>query len=133
MAHFAEINHENQVLRVVVVGNADCVNEHGQESEEVGVAFCKSLFGEDTNWKQTSYNGSFRKNYAGIGYFYDSMRDAFILPKPFESWKLNEVTCRWEPPVPMPEQDPEKLIPYVWSEERQEWIDPNLPLQPQTP
>ena len=121
MAHFAEINHENQVLRVIVVGNSDCTNAQGQESEQVGIAFCKSLFGDYTNWKQTSYNGNFRKNYANVGYVYDSMRDAFIPPKPFESWKLNEVTCRWEAPVPMPEQDPEKPIPYRWLEDNQEW------------
>ena len=122
MAHFAEINQENQVLRIIVVGNSDCMNEQGQESEGVGVVFCKSLFGDHTNWKQTSYNNTFRKNYADIGYFYDEMRDAFIPPKPFESWKLNEVTCKWEAPIPMPEQeDSEKPIPYRWVENKQEW------------
>jgi len=127
MAHFAEINHENQVLRVIVVGNSDCTNEHGQESEDIGIAFCKSLFGDYTNWKQTSYNGNFRKNYAGIGYHYDEMRDAFIPPKPYESWRLNEVTCNWEAPVPRPEFDPENPIPYRWLEDRQEWEKIEMP------
>ena len=118
MAHFAEINHENQVLRVIIVGNNDCKDQYGQESEEIGIQFCKSLFGDYTNWKQTSYNGSIRKNYAGIGYVYDSVRDAFIPPKPFDSWKLNEVTCKWESPIPMPEQDMTNPIPYRWEEEK---------------
>lgn len=121
MAHFAEINHENQVLRVIVVGNDDCKNENGQESEEIGIAFCKSLFGDYTNWKQTSYNATFRKNYATVGDVYDVMRDAFISPKPFESWRLNEATCRWESPVPMPEIDPENPAYYRWIEEKQDW------------
>jgi len=127
MAHFAEINHENQVLRVIVVGNSDCMNEHGQESEDIGIAFCKSLFGDYTNWKQTSYNGNFRKNYAGIRYHYDEMRDAFIPPKPYESWRLNEVTCNWEAPVLRPEFDPENPIPYRWLEDRQEWEKIEMP------
>lgn len=133
MAHFAEINHENQVLRVIIVGNNDCKDQYGQESEEIGIQFCKSLFGDYTNWKQTSYNGSIRKNYAGIGYVYDSVRDAFIPPKPFDSWKLNEVTCKWESPIPMPEQDMTNPIPYRWEEEKQEWVKLDILVPPQTP
>lgn len=121
MAHFAEINHENQVLRVVVVGNDDCKDQYGQESEEVGIAFCKSLFGDYTNWRQASYSGSLRKNYPSVGYTYDDMRNAFIPPKPYESWRLNEATCMWESPVPMPEQDPENPAIYNWDEQNQEW------------
>ena len=121
MAHFAEINHENQVLRVVVVGNDDCRDQYGQESEEVGIAFCKSLFGDYTNWRQASYSGSLRKNYPSVGYTYDDMRNAFIPPKPYESWRLNEATCLWESPVPMPERDPENPAIYNWDEQNQEW------------
>jgi hypothetical protein len=95
MAHFAELNEDNVVLRVVVVGN-EMLLENGQESEAKGVAFCKQLFGENTNWIQTSYNGSFRKNYAGIGYTYDVNRDAFIPIKPEgDGWTLDENLCVW--------------------------------------
>lgn len=123
MAHFAEINNENQVLRVIVVGDNDCKDQNGQESEEIGIQFCKSLLGEETNWKQTSYNKNIRKNYAAVGYFYDEAKDAFIPPRPFESWILNENTCLWEPPVAIPSQEEGKFIPYVWSEEKQNWIN----------
>lgn len=123
MAHFAEINHENQVLRVIVIGNSDCLDANGQESEDIGISFCKSLFGDHTEWRQTSYNGNIRKNYAGVGYFYNEEKDAFIPPKPFESWTLNETTCLWEPPTPIPPQEEGKFIPYVWSEEKQNWIN----------
>jgi hypothetical protein len=100
MAHFAELDTNNVVLRVIVVGNNMILNADGQESETVGVAFCHSLFGSDTIWVQTSYNGNFRKNYAGIGHTYDSVRNAFIPPKPEgDQWVLNEDTCRWHDPA----------------------------------
>lgn len=95
MAHFAELNQDNIVLRVIVVGN-EMLFENGQESEAKGIAFCKQLFGENTNWIQTSYNGNLRKNYAGIGYTYDASRDAFIAQKPEgEGWTLDEELCIW--------------------------------------
>jgi hypothetical protein len=95
MAHFAEINNERIVQRVIVVNNEDCLDESGQESEAVGAAFCNNLLGGI--WKQTSYNGNIRKNYAGIGYTYNEELDAFIPPKPEEgNWVLNEETCLWE-------------------------------------
>ena len=93
MAHFAEIDENGVVLRVIVVGNKDTADANGVEKEHIGAAFCERLFGG--TWKQTSYNGNFRKNYAGIGYTYDSDRDAFIPPKPFASWILNELTAQW--------------------------------------
>jgi hypothetical protein len=100
MAHFAELNADNTVLRVIVVGNDMTLDPNGQESEAVGIAFCHSLFGADTNWVQTSYNGNIRKNYAGIGYIYDLARDAFIPPKPGgDNWVLDENTCQWYDPV----------------------------------
>ena len=95
MAHFAELDANNIVLRVIVVHNNELM-DNGRESEAKGVAFCQSLFGG--NWKQTSYHANFRKNYAGIGYTYDATRDAFIAPQPDPSWVLNEDTCRWEDP-----------------------------------
>jgi hypothetical protein len=98
MAHFAELDQNNVVLRVIVVDNKDTADANGVEKESIGVAFCERLFGGV--WKQTSYNAyvnKFRKNYAGIGFTYDEQRDAFIPPKPAgDGWVLNEETCQWE-------------------------------------
>jgi hypothetical protein len=94
MAHFAELNEENKVIRVIVVSN-DQLLENGSESEAKGIAFCQSLLGG--TWIQTSYNGNFRKNYAGVGHIYDAERDAFIPIKPENGeWILDEDTCKWE-------------------------------------
>ena len=119
MAHFAELDENNIVLRVIVVSNADTSDVNGVEREEIGVAFCRSLFGSSTIWKQTSYNGNFRKNYAGIGYLYDASRDAFIPPRPFLSWLLNEQTCLWEAPVAYPNDGKG----YRWDEPTLSWIE----------
>ena len=116
MAHFAEIDTNNIVSRVIVVDDKDCLDESGNESEIVGSAFCTGLFGG--TWKQTSYNGSIRKNFAGIGHKYDPILDAFIPPHPFPSWILNEETCNWESPIPYPE-DNENI--YAWNEFAQQW------------
>jgi hypothetical protein len=120
MAHFAQIDENNIVLQVVVIANEDCQDENGNESEAVGVAFCKTVFGEDTNWAQTSYNGNMRYNYAGIGFTWDAENNAFYGPQPYPSWGLNE-GYRWQPPIPMPEipllPDGEASGHYVWSEE----------------
>lgn len=115
MAHFAELNQDNFVTRVIVVSNGDTQNENGIEIESIGAAFCKHLFGG--NWIQTSYNSNFRKNYAGIGYTYDASRDAFISPKPFDSWILDEETCRWVAPVAYPNDG--KF--YTWDESTTNW------------
>jgi hypothetical protein len=117
MAHFAQLDDNNIVTQVIVVNNTELLDENGQESEAKGIAFCQSLFGG--NWKQTSYNANFRKNYAGIGFTYDSGRNAFISPKPFPSWVLDEETCGWNPPVPHPTDD--KF--YTWNEDSQQWIE----------
>ena len=100
MAHFAELNASNEVLRVIVVANDELIDDNGDEQESLGVTFCVNLFGG--TWKQTSYNSNIRKNYAGIGFTYDSIRDAFIAPQPYASWTLDESTCQWEPPVAYP-------------------------------
>jgi hypothetical protein len=118
MAHFAQIDENNIVQNVIVVDNNDCLDANGVESETVGVEFCKSLLGGDTLWVQTSYNGNFRKNYAGIGYTYDSTRDAFIPPKPYESWVLLEETCQWIAPIPYPNDG--KM--YYWDEFIKNWV-----------
>lgn len=117
MAHFAQIEN-NKVVQVIVVNNDDC-QINGVEQESVGVDFCQSLFGSNTTWIQTSYNGNIRKNYAGIGYTYDSIRDAFIPPKPYNSWILNESTCMWEAPVQYP-VDGKK---YAWNEPTTSWVE----------
>tara|TARA_R100001460_G_scaffold27961_1_gene56151 strand:- start:99 stop:488 length:390 start_codon:yes stop_codon:yes gene_type:complete len=102
MAHFAELDSKNIVLRVIVLSNNDCLDSDKKESEDVGIEFCKKLYGDNTIWKQTSYNENMRKNYAAVGYIYDKDRDAFLTPQPFESWKLNETTCKYEPPIARP-------------------------------
>jgi hypothetical protein len=114
MAHFAQIEN-NIVTQVLVVTNEDTADTQGVEVESVGVAHCVSLLGG--LWKQTSYNGTFRKNYAGIGDTYDESRDAFIALQPFPSWVLDEDDCRWKSPVPYP--DDGKV--YTWNEETQTW------------
>ena len=123
MAHFAEIDENGVVLRVIVVGNKDTADANGVEKEHIGAAFCERLFGG--TWKQTSYNGNIRKNYAGIGYTYDAGRDAFIPPKPFASWVLVEETCQWKAPVDMPADagtgEPPKR--YQWDENTTSWIE----------
>lgn len=116
MAHFAKLDENNFVIAIHVVNNNELLM-NGQESEDKGIEFLKSLHGEFTQWKQTSYNGSIRKNYAGIGYLYDTQKDAFIAPQPYASWTLNEETCRWEAPIPMP-NDGDK---YIWNEDEQSW------------
>lgn len=121
MAHFAKLDENNNVLAVHVVNN-DVITIDGVESEQAGIDFLTGLHGH-TLWKQTSYNGTIRKNYAGIGYNYDAGRDAFIAPQPYGSWVLNETTCRWESPVPYPTVDPENPKRYGWFEPNQEWIE----------
>jgi hypothetical protein len=115
MAHFAQLDENNVVTQVIVVDNRDTSDANGVEKEYIGIAFCERLLGG--TWKQTSYNGNRRKNYAGIGYTYDSERDAFIPPKPYASWVLNEDTCLWEAPTPMPDDGQM----YAWNEETQTW------------
>jgi len=113
MAHFAEIDQDNRVLRVLVVANRDTADENGNEVEQIGQDFCNRLLGG--SWMQTSYNSNFRKHYAGIGYQYDQARDAFIPPKPYPSWILDEQTCNWIAPSPKPDGE------WYWDEETLSW------------
>jgi hypothetical protein len=115
MAHFAELDANNVVLRVIVIYNKDTADANGVEKEYIGAAFCDRLFGGI--WKQTSYNGVMRKNFAGIGYTFDSTRDAFIPTKPYASWQLNENTCLWNPPIPKPNDNNF----YTWNEVTVSW------------
>ena len=105
MSHWAEIDQNNIVLRVLVGDNSE---------PDEGEAFMNSLGG---TWVKTSYNGNIRKNYAAIDYTYDATRDAFIAPKPFNSWVLNEDTCQWQPPVAYPTDG----VMYQWDEETTDW------------
>lgn len=115
MAHFAELDKNNIVLRVIVVGNDDCRDVNGNESEAVGAAFCERLLGG--RWIQTSYNGNIRKRYAGIGFTYDADADVFIAPQPFPSWTLDE-NYDWVAPVPCPTEGM-----WTWDEAEGEWVE----------
>ena len=127
MAHFARIDKDNIVQIVRVVSNEDVLNESGVEEEAFGIAYLNKRHGVGFTWVQTSYNTvggvhsgggtPFRKNYAGKGYTYDKTRDAFIPPKQFASWTLNEDTCDWESPVAYPDDDKD----YTWNEDTTSW------------
>jgi hypothetical protein len=117
MAHFAKLDENNIVLMVCAVNNAELLDEHGIESENKGIEFLINWSDGYTNWKQTSYNASFRKNYASIGDRYDSNLDAFIPQQPFPSWTLDMETCRYIPPFPFPEDG----YRYYWDEENITW------------
>ena len=121
MAHYAELDSNNVVKQVIVVSNADTSTAQGEEKESIGIAFCERLLGG--TWVKTSYNAKIRKNYAGIGYTYDKDRDAFIPPKPYASWVLNETTCLWNAPMPYPTDLGTPDVPkmYTWNEETRTW------------
>ena len=111
MAHFAKLGVGNIIEKVEVVSNDIATNE------QAGVDFLNTLYKTEDVWKQTSYNGNIRKNFAGIGFTYDQARDAFIPPKPFNSWTLDEDTCLWEAPVAYPDDGQA----YKWNETDQQW------------
>jgi len=134
MAYFAKLNLNNIVEQVISINNSIITDNNKIEQEQLGVDFINQLYKTNDIWKKTSYNTrggkyfnsdntlgdqskAFRKNYAGIGYNYDSQRDAFILPKPFNSWILNESTCLWESPVAKPDDN----NIYTWNEEILNW------------
>ena len=135
MAHFAKLGINSKVIGVEVVADADCKNADNIEDEQVGIQFLENIHGWPL-WKQTSYNTQanvhalggtpFRKNYAGIGYTYDEDRDAFIPPKPYASWVVNETTCVYEAPVAYPSVttygDPAKPYEISWDETNGRWI-----------
>lgn len=119
MAHFAQLNDANQVVQVIVVNNDEIQNLPFPESEPLGIAFCQTLFGAATRWVQTSYNASFRYNYAGIDFTFDEKAEAFVPPQPFPSWTLDTSTYQWSAPVPYPTDG--KI--YVWDEDALNWIE----------
>ena len=141
MAHFAQLNENNEVIAVNVIADSDCQDSDGNESEAVGIAFCKTLWGADTTWLQTSYNTlvgkrwknnnteedtekpQFRKNFAQVGYTYDSSKNAFIEAKPYPSWVLDDATGRYDAPTPYPQDEDGDSIPgYEWDEESTSWV-----------
>jgi hypothetical protein len=119
MAHFAQLDNNNIVTTIIVVHNNELLDQDGNEIEQKGIDFCKTLFGQDTNWIQTSYNGNFRKNYASGGGTYNKELDAFIAQKPYASWILNTDTCKWEAPIAKPDEN--KL--YTWNEDILNWVE----------
>jgi hypothetical protein len=132
MASFAKIEN-NIVITVLSVVNEVLKDSNGVEQEQLGINFLKTLYNEpNAIWKQTSYNTvggvhllggiPFRKNHASVGYTYDQTRDAFIPPKPYNSWILNETTCQWEAPIPYP-TDGQR---YRWNEETLNWTLQNI-------
>lgn len=127
MSHFAQLDEDNMVLQILVVANEVLLDEDGNEVEQKGIDFCKSLIGEDTNWIQASYNGTIRKIYPAVGDSYDEAQDAFIPRKPFDSWVWDSTEWTWTPPVPMPTTEPNGNAVWRWSEINQEWreFDPN--------
>ena len=116
MASFAKIGLNGKVMEVVSIANETLQDSQNVERENLGI----KLLTELTHWpiwKQTSYNNNFRKNFAGVGYTYDEDKDAFIRPKPYNSWTLNETTCQWEAPMVKPDDSQR----YNWNEETQQW------------
>ena len=118
MAHFAKLDNKNKIVAVHPIANGVITDSDGNEQEQLGIDFLTQMYGNKL-WVQTSYNGNFRKNYAGVGFTYDKTRDAFIAPQPYPSWTLNEDTCQYEAPVAYP--DDGKY--YEWDEETTNWTE----------
>ena len=119
MAHFAKLGKGNVIEAVHVVNNKVITDKDGKEQEQLGIDFLNSLHKTNAVWKQTSYNRKIRKNYAGVGYTYDEARDAFIAPKPYNSWVLDEKTCIWKAPKDYPDDGKR----YYWDEPKKDWVE----------
>ena len=136
MAHFAKLGTENIILQIVALSNNAILDKDGKEREQIGMDFLNNLYKTNDVWKQTSYSTQegvhkldetpLRKNYAAIGHKYDEDRDAFIAPKPYSSWTLNEDTCIWEAPSAKPDDGKR----YDWNEETTSWEEVVLPQDP---
>ena len=133
MAHFAQLDENNIVTQVIVVNNDVILDTNGVEQESIGISFCQSLYGSDTKWRQTSYNASFRKNFAGVGSIYLEDRDMFIHAQPFYSWVLDYETGKWTAPIPAVEgypcpttqywYHPTEPKSYSWNEWTKTWSE----------
>jgi hypothetical protein len=124
MAHYAELNENNEVINVIVVNNEDCLDENGVETEEAGIEHLLKHHGENRIWKKTSYNNNIRYRYAYIGGTYDPDLDVFLYPKPAPSWVLNHENYHWEAPIPEPELTEEQINngqEYFWNEDILNW------------
>ena len=140
MAHFAKLDENNIVVQVEAVHNDVITDENGVEQESLGQNFLRSIHGDNATYVKTSYNThmgiywddhsnnvegdqskAFRKNYAGLGFTYDPVNDAFIGPKQYNSWVLNTTTCSWEAPTPMPATDPSDTFDWGWNEDTLSW------------
>ena len=119
MAHFAKLDNSNKVIRVDVLSNVVITDENDVEQEQLGIDFLTNFYGGVGWYKQTSYNENFRKNFAGVDYTYDGIRDAFIAPQTYPSWTLNEDTCRWEAPIAYPDDGKG----YIWDEATTNWVE----------
>jgi len=119
MAHFAKLDKDNKVLGVEVVVNSVITDGDGVEQEQLGISFLTQLYGGVGWYKQTSYNSTFRKNFAGLNFTYDGVKDAFIPPQPYSSWTLVEATCQWTAPVAYPDDGKE----YTWDEATTNWVE----------
>lgn len=121
MAHYAELNENNEVIAVLYLDNKTITDENGNEVELLGLHHLHTHHGADRRWVRTSYNGNFRGTYACIGSTYDEEKDVFIPPKPYyhPSWVLNEQNLSWEPPTPMPV---EEGFEFIWDDETESWI-----------
>jgi len=120
MAHFAKLDENNVVVEVIVIDNSDLNNLDFPESEPVGLEFIANWRGETSdNWKQTSYNGSFRKCYAIVGKKYEPEYDAFVPESPYGNWIFNHELWEWEAPVPCPGDE----MDYQWDEQNAQWVD----------
>lgn len=126
MAHFAQLDDNNNVIQVIVISNDDLLDENGVEQEHLGIQVCQTILGAHTRWVQTSYNNNFRKKYAGIGDKYDLVADIFYPGvAPFPSWTLDS-NFEWQPPAPYPNDG----AAYMWDEEALSWV--NLPITPES-
>ena len=123
MAHFAKLNNTHHVTDVIVVHNTVLLDSEGNEQEQLGIDFLINITGHSW-WVQTSYNESFRGNFAGKGFIYNKSIDMFIAPKPFPSWTLDSETGKWVSPVEMPEITETKI--YEWDESITNWKEINL-------
>tara|TARA_B100001250_G_scaffold407165_1_gene427479 strand:- start:214 stop:582 length:369 start_codon:yes stop_codon:yes gene_type:complete len=121
MAHFATLNNDNVVIAVEVVNNAVITDDDGKEQEQLGIDFLQQIYKNNNTYKQTSYNGNLRANYAELGGTYDPVKDAFIHKKPFPSWVLNGT--KWEAPKTKPNDDK----PYIWDEDSSAWVEHEQP------